>query len=1159
MRLLTLAVVICVPLVAFSQEFRATITGVVSDRSQAAVAGARVVVTETRTSVRTATVSDASGAYAVRFLLPGEYEISVTAAGFRPYHQSALRVSAGDTPVVDVVFELEGSAQALQVAADAPIIHNDDGGSGSTISAKEVEYLPMEGGTPIMMVSLALGVISTGQPSEVQPFASESGASWSIAGVPSQQNELLVDGVPNATWDGRLAYSPPRDAVAEMRLKVFETDSTSGHTGGGSINQVLRGGTRQLRGSLYANNKPNTLVGNNFFTNKNRLRAPVTHYNQFGGTAGGPLLLPRVFDGRNRVFWFFAFEGMQLAQPNTAFMSVPTAAERSGDFSKILAAGTVLYDPYSAKLASSVVSRTAFANNKIPSTRLSAIAARYLNYLPAPNITSARADDYNNYGTSNTTRDGFANQFGRLDLTGWSRLRSYINVRHSQYTQTRDYWYDNLAAGANLSRANWGGTLDQVLVLDSANIVNWRLNYTRMFEDRAAPSAGFNPSELGFPAYLAASSQSLQLPVITFGTATTGFQTIGQTGAMTMPSQSLQAYGVWSGMRGRHQLKAGADVRQHRLNVLAAGRSTSEIAFTANTWVRSASNASTTVAKGQDLAEFLMGLPTGGSYEINSSAMYFQHYAALFVQDDWRVRRNLTLNAGLRYDRDFPHRERWARSNNGFAYGTPSPLAAAATAAYAKSPSALVSYDKFNVLGGLTFANPDDTRVYRSTGAFSPRLGFAWTPASLHGRLVVRGGGGVFVAPLTLATLYPTGGYASTPMQAQSGFSQTTSLTPSSDSYLTPYATLGNPFPQGISQPVGASDGMLTYAGQAVHFLSPHMQAPYSLRWTLGAQRLFGRSTVLEVAYTGNRARHIPVSFTQLNGLPAGYLSTSLLRDQSLITRLTATTTNPFYGLKSSQSTTKTLAVNQLLSPYTAFPNGDLSPGTSGVVENLRTVGRSEFHSLNVRLSRRFSRGLQFTANYMASVLVEQASYLNPGVAALERRVSPFDRPQRLAAGAVYELPFRDRRLRGLRLSGIYTFQLGGPFPWLNGSSNNPGDYVYLGADLKLKNREVNAAAFNTAAFKTASTDQFQYHLRTFGTNFGRLRADGTNELNLSLMKDFSVGERVRMQLRTETYNLANHPVFGAPNTQATGTQFGYITSQANRPRTVLFTGRLTF
>ncbi|MBI4891133.1 MAG: carboxypeptidase regulatory-like domain-containing protein [Acidobacteria bacterium] len=1154
-----------------AQEFRATVSGVVTDASGAAVAGAQVSVVESNTNVRTGTKTEENGHYTIPFLLPGDYDLSVTASGFKEFQRKGWRLSAGENPVIDAKLEVGDAKQMVVVSADIPLINLENGSVGTTITAREVQDLPLNGGTPIMMASLAMGVISTAQPSEVQPFASGGGASWSIGGAPSQQNELLLDGVPNATWDGRLAYSPPRDAVQEVRPKVFETDAAFGHSGAGTVNQILKSGTNRVNGSAYWINKPNTLVANNFFNNKNGLAVPVTHYNQFGGTLGGPLVLPKIVNGKDKLFWFFAFEGMQLSQPGTAFMSVPTDLERQGDFSRILAAKTVIYNPYSGVLNGTVITRTAFPNNRIPASMLNPIAQNYLPYFPKPNVTTARVDDFENFGTNNITRDGFTNELGRLDWNASEKWRTYFNIRHTDYSQTKDDWYQNEATGSNLSRSNWGASMDQVYMVNAQNILNLRVNFTRMFEDHSSPSYGFDPAKLGYPSYIASSSPYLQMPSVTFATSTTGYRTLGQNGANTLPSQSLQFFGTWSGMRGSHQWKAGGDARQYRLNIANYGRSAGEMGFTANTWVRSASNASSTVAKGQDLASFVMGLPTGGSYELNSSAMYYEYYGALFVQDDWRIRRNLTLNVGVRWDRDFPYQERWARTNNGFAFNASNPLEPAATAAYAKAPSPLLPPDQFKVPGGLTFASMDDRSIYRTASMFSPRFGFAWSPERLHGKTAVRGGVGMFVSPLTIATLQPTGAYSSSPLQTQAGYSQATALTPSNDNYLTPYATLADPFPTGIVQPAGGTQGLLTFTGQAIKFLNAEMQSPYAVRWTFGFQQMLDKSTALDVVYTGNRARRIPITYTQLNGVPLNYLSTLPVRDQNTITALTATNANPFYGLQTSQSTSKTIQVNQILSKYPEFPNGNGSPGSSGVVENNQTIGTSYFNSLNVRISRRFSGGLQFTFNYMRSILIEQTSWLNPGEPELEQRVSPFDRPHRFVFGGVYELPFGKRRPVKLnakwldliagdwRMSGTYTYQVGGPFPWLNGSTNNPGDYVYLGAPLKLNNRNVDTAAFDTTAFKTLSTEQFQFHRRTFPTTFLNLRGDGTNDLNISLMKDFQLTERARFQFRCDAYNVPNHPVFAAPNTQVNNSLFGYITSQANRPRSVAFMARFMF
>jgi len=1159
----------------FSQEFRGTIGGVVTDPTGAVIPGAKITVAEINTGTKVETVSDSSGHYAVPFLLPGDYDISVKMQGFKEFVRKAVHLGAGEHPLIDARLEVGDAVQTVEVTADAPLLTSGDASVGQAITSKEVEDLPTNGGTPMMLATFALGVVSTGEPSLVQPFASGGAAGWSISGSPSQTNELLVDGSPNATWDGRLAYSVPQDVVQEVRVKAFDTDAGYGRTGGGTLNQVLKSGTNSLHGSLYEKNQPNNLVANDFFRNKNGLPVQMTHYSQYGGTAGGPVMVPKVFDGRNKILWFFGFEGVQSRSPSTALMTIPTDAQKQGDFSQLLKLSNpiVIYDPYSAVRSGSRINRTAYVNNKIPTSQFNPVALKYLQYFPEPNVPTAGADGYNNFGSNSTTRDGYVNEFGRLDYNSGSRSRTYLNVRHTDYSQTKNNYYNNLSTGSLLSRSNWGATLDDVYMINAANVVNVRFNFTRMYEDHAAPSQGFDPAQLGFPAYLAANSQYLQLPYITFST-NNNIQDLGMNGANRFPSQSMQLYGNWVLIKGGHTLKAGGDGRHYQVNILRYGSATGTFSFSNNSWVRSADNASSSVAMGQDFAEFLLGLPTGGSYDKNASAMYYAYYGAGYVQDDWRFKHNLTLNLGVRFEHDFPYHEKWARTVNGFAFNTPSPLAVAAIAAYNRSPIPQLPAGSFNVPGGLTFATPDNTAIYENTSHLvSPRIGFAWTPDKLHGKTVVRGGFGMFVSPITIATLQVSGAYSTNPLQTQQGFSQTTSFTPSNDSYLTPASMLSNPFPNGIQQPAGSSAGLLTFAGQSINFFNPEMKSPYALRWNLGIQREITPNMMLEIVYMGNHSVHLPITYTQLNGVPRQYMSTLPVRDQSLISALTTTAPNPFLGLQTSTGTNTTATTAQLLARYPQFPVTGASEfqGSSGVVENNYNVGSSYYESVNVRLQRRFSKGLSVTFNFLKSKTIDQTTWLNDSDPRPEHRVSPFDRPTRFVTAVTYGLPIGrgravnltrrwvDLAFGGWKLSSTYTYQAGAALTWVNGSTNNPGDYVYFGAPLNLENRNVDGPAFDTTAFDARSANQFQYHIRTFSTTFQNLRKDGTNDWNGALMKQFTFGDKKYLQLRCEAFNLINHPTFAAPNTTATNSGFGVITAQANRTRMVQLVGRLVF
>jgi len=1179
-RRLLVVLVVLLPLFAFAQEYRGAISGVVTDRTGAVIPGAKVTVTETQTGTKVETATESTGHYTAPFLLPGDYEIAVQAPGFKAFVRKGVHVGSGERPVIDVQLDVGDVSESVVVREDAPLLNSENGSVGQTITTKEVEDLPSNGGTPMMLAALALGVLATSQPNAVLPFASGGGASWSIGGSPSQTNELLIDGSPNGTWDGRLAYSGLKDAIQEVRIKTFETDAAYGHTGAGTINQVLKSGTNAVHGTAYWYHQPTNMVANNFFSNKTGLPVTINHFNQFGGTAGGPVVIPKIIDGRNRLFWFVGAEKIKNTTPATTFMSVPTDAERQGDFSQLLAltgsSRVVLYDPATGVRSGTTVTRSPFPNNVIPTPRLNAIALKYLQFYPRPNITDpniARADGFQNYGSNAPSTDGYTNELGRLDWNINSRNRSYFNVRHTDYFQAKSDFFSNIATGSFLSRSNWGLALDHVFTLNATNVINVRANFSRMFEDHKAPSAGFDPATLGFPSYLGSNSQYAQLPYITFAT-NTAFQALGMNGANILPSQSMQLFGNWVAIRGKHQLKFGGDIRQYRFNFSNFLSSTGNFQFTANTWTRSASNASTTVAMGQDFSEFLLGLPTGGTFDLPASSMFYQYYAAGFVQDDWRVRRNLTINLGLRFDHDYPWREKLARTVNGFAFDATNPLAAAATAAYAKAPLPQLPANDFKVLGGLTFASPKDNAIFKNTShLFSPRFGFAWTPDRLP-RTVIRGGLAMFVSSISLYTLQVSGAYSTNPILAQEGFSQSTALVATNDNGLTPAATLSNPFPNGITRPAGSANGLLTFAGQTVNFFNPEMKSPYSVRWNFGFQHELPGNTVLEVVYTGNHAVHLPITYTQLNGIPRQFLSTSQTRDQALITTLTSTVANPFLGLQTSAGTASTVAAVQLLAKYPQFPvgfNAGAFGGSTGVVENDLNVGSSYFHSLGIGLQKRLSNGLSIRGNYMRSKMIERVTWLNSSDAQPEKRISPFDRPHRIVVAVTYELPFgRGKKVDlesnwarllfgGWTLTSVYQWQVGAPITWVNGSTNNPGDYVHFGAPLDLDNREVNKAAFNTSAFDRNSANQFQYHIRTFSTTFPNLRADGINQWDVSVLKKFQVTENTRVELRGEAFNVVNHPVFAAPNTTATNSAFGTISAQANRPRLLQLAVRIIF
>jgi hypothetical protein len=1163
------------PLAMFAQEFRGTLSGSVTDPTGAAVAGAKIATTETHTQAKGEAVSDASGNFTVAFLLAGDYDIAVRAPGFKEAVKKAVHLGAGEHPSIDFRMEVGDAKQTVEVTADVPLINSENASVGEAISTKDVEDMPSNGGTPTTMAFLAPGVIMTSQPSQILPFASGGAASFSMGGMPQQQNELLVDGVPNTTWDGRLAYSPPREAVQEVRTKVFDTDAAYGRTAGGTANIILRSGTNQLHGSVSYYNQPNNMVANDLFRNKAGQPATVTHFNQGGLSVSGPMLLPRLFDGRNRLFWMFGYEKINASSPNTTFVTVPTTALRNGDFTKLLTVnGTAIYDPATTVQNGTAWTRSAFPGNVIPSTRLNPIAQKYLQYVPAANLTSSaivRADDYQNYSNNSPTRDGFTNELGRLDFNLGTRSRTYFNVRHTDYYQTKNDYFKNISTGSNLSRSNWGGSLDEVYMLSPSTIVNARVNYTRMYEDHSAPSYGFDPTTLGFPSYMATNSVYPQLPMMSFS-SNSGFTSLGMNGANTLPSQSLQFFGSLVAIRGNHTLKAGADFRQYRLNYFTAGNSTGQFSFSGNSWVRASSSASSTVAMGQDWASFMLGLPytsSGSVYDINSAASLYQYYGGFFIQDDWRVSKTLSVNLGLRYDRDFPWNEKWSRVVNGYAFNSDSPLAPAAIAKYAASPSPLLAAGDFRVKGGLTFADSQSRAMFKhGSSMFSPRIGVAWTPDFLHGKTVFRAGAGLFVAPMVISQLGASGTYSTNPLLTTQGYNQSTAMAPTNDSYVTVAATISNPFPSGISKPAGSSGGLLTYAGQNVASFNEDFKSPYSTRWNFSAQHALTPTVMVEVLYLGSHSVHLPITYTQLNSIPSKFLSTMGTRDATVNTALSATVANPFQGLNTSIAASKTITTAQVLARYPQFSVGSagfVSSAGAGVVRYNVSDGASFYNAVNFRVSKRFSSGLSVTASYMRSHGIDQNTWLNSTDGVPERRVSPIDRPNVVKMMMSYQLPvgrgrwlninnrWLDTAIGGWKTSSTYTFQTGQPIVWSN------GDYVYYGGKLNMNPRGVNGNAFDTTRFDVTSGGQFAYHIRTFSTIFPDVRQDGVNQFDVSLLKEFSLGERRSLTVKCDSFNAANHPTFAAPNVTPTNSAFGTITAMANKARTLQLGARIVF
>lgn len=539
MRLRVLLLVFVFALTASGQEFRSSISGRVTDPQDAVIPSARVFATNVETRARYETVTGASGQYTLPFLPPGAYRIEAEAAGFKRYQRESIRVSTNERLPLDIVLEVGAITETVTVTAEASLLQTVTASTGQVINSRQIENMPLNGRTPLVLAQLAFGVVPSSDPRFYRPFDNAGPSDFSMGGAPSRTNELLLDGAPDATDNNRVAYNPPVDAVEEVKVETFQSDAAYGHTGGGTVNVVLRSGGNDFHGRAYNFNQVSKLAATPFFTNRAGLKKPVTRYNQWGVTAGGPVIIPKILNGRNKVFFYFAYEGIKDSFPEPITTTVPTEAMRRGDFSQLLRVGGnyQIYDPLTGVVEGSRIRRRPFDNNVIPEQRLNTIARAYLQFWPLPN-QAGRVDGRDSYLANSVRSDDFNSELGRLDFNLSERHKFFFNFRHNERLENRSNVFFNIATGNNLKRMNWGSTFDDVFTFTPTTVLNTRLNWTRFTEGDRRPSLGFEMTSLGFPASLQAAATKLVLPVVDLD----GIQDLGHSAGNDSPQDVWQIF-----------------------------------------------------------------------------------------------------------------------------------------------------------------------------------------------------------------------------------------------------------------------------------------------------------------------------------------------------------------------------------------------------------------------------------------------------------------------------------------------------------------------------------------------------------------------------------------------------------------------------------------
>ena len=339
---------------ASAQEFRSTLSGVVRDSGGRVIPKAPIQAVNVDTGANVSTVTGDTGEFTLPFLPPGRYTVSCEVSGFKKFSQKDVAITADQRVSLDIVLQVGSITETVTVSAGAKMLATGTASVGQSVVSEHLADMPMAGRAPMVMTRLAMGVADQANPAyNPRPFDTSGTSTYSIGGGRSTTNELLLDGLPNMANYRVVAYNPPIDAAEEVRVEVFESDAAYGDTGGGTINIITKSGTNLFHGTIGEFNQTGSLSANQFFLNAAGIKRPVSRYNQWGGSASGPVWIPKVFDGKNKLFWFFDYDAISDFRPSATVsttLTVPTPAMRNGDFSGLLPYGTAyqLYDPSTA-------------------------------------------------------------------------------------------------------------------------------------------------------------------------------------------------------------------------------------------------------------------------------------------------------------------------------------------------------------------------------------------------------------------------------------------------------------------------------------------------------------------------------------------------------------------------------------------------------------------------------------------------------------------------------------------------------------------------------------------------------------------------------------------------------------------------------------------
>ena len=1117
---------------AYPQAAKSELVGEVRDQNGARVQNAKVTLTEVATDQTSSKVSS-DGSFIITNLKPGIYNVSVEAEGFKQSLREGVRLATGERVRLDVVLDPGAVTELVTVVQDASLLRTESGGLGQVISNRKVVDIPLNGRNFLSLVTLSAGV--------AQPPPTTAGPSFPrINGGRPRTNEYLFDGISVLQPEpGQVAFFPIVEAIQEFKVEVNSPPAEFGRFNGGVVNLTTKSGTNDFHGSAFEFLRNEALNARNLFAPAIAAnpQKPVFRRNQFGFVLGGPVI-------KDKTFFFGDYQGTRQQIARVRISTVPTLAQRSGNFSSSL--GALLFLQPNGAISTTVTGNPvnvvdtngntiqarvgqifrpsdhrAYAGNLIPINTFDPIAAELLKRYPNPTSAGA-ANNFTRIGTENTGQDQFD---ARLDHR--FSLKDQIYGRYS-FAKDLTSPVTPLPDGSGNITSGVTGLTDTrahsfagnyVHVFNSRALNELRFGYTRRSIDRAATSLDAPPSDsLQLPGIPTNGAFNETLP--TFAIA--GLQQLGPSAntASNFRTDVTQIFDAISLQRDRHSLKFGLDARWERLDVIQPPSPTG--AFNFNTLFTN-SQAIPTIGSalstftGNSLASFLLGQVQNFSIDIQENVLRPRAGTKeFFIQDDFKASSRLTINAGLRYTLNFPSTD---ADNQGAVFN--------------------LETQQLEFLGRKGFEE-SARRLHKSD--FGPRFGIAYR---FNDKTVVRSGFGVIwieQAGITTPFTIP-----------QFPFIQAVSQRTLDN--INPAFTLATG-PTVAPIPIGPDAGL----GQGVFTVDRDLGSGYAQQWNFAVQRELTRNLVVEVAYAGSKITHVGLPDTNINQLTAEQLA--------LGPALLARVPNPFFGQipRSSNLGDPTIPLAQLLKPFPRFTN---------VTFYRNNVGNTNYNALQAKLEQRFTNGLSFLVSYTRSKLIDEASSVfdasiltgpiaNFPVAdsfnrQLERDLSTGDIPNVFVASFTYDLPIgKGKLLGGWELAGVIQLQSGLPLAVTQVTNFNAfagfgTQRPNLITDPNLPSSErTTARFFNTSAFTIAP----QFTISNSSRN--PVRGPQYRNADIAIIKRTYFGEYRNIEFRAEAFNVTNTPPLGAPATVVGAAGFGSITS-AGDPRVLQFGLKINF